>query len=133
MQNNVCSDIFWYRDMIYMFEQKKNENFPNLTSWTHSFAYSSIYENSKFHIFLILYPIYIKLSLFYLKYYSSYWINLNLDQISPFKTRQSDIEWAAFCQQQDNVLIILYKVEWLTFGDPVYRTVGFICFSKVML
>ena len=74
----------------YVFEQqqkkkKKNENFQNsiykesmencevMTSSTHSFAYSyrllkkcfvENYRNSKFHIFFIFYPIYIKFSLF---------------------------------------------------------------------
>ena len=109
MQNNVCSDIFWYGDMHVLFtclskEQTNNrnvqiviyfytkymENCEAMRSSTHSFAYSywvfkkyfvENYENSKFHIFLIFYPIYIKFSLFCSKCF-----NLsNLDQITPLR------------------------------------------------
>ena len=64
-----------------------------MTSWTHSFAYPyqcfqkcfvKICENSKCHNFLIFQPIYIKLSLFCLKFFTlSSEIKLNLFQISP--------------------------------------------------
>ena len=68
------------------------ENCETMTSLSHSFAYSyrlfkkyfvENNENYKFHIFLICYPIYIKFPLFCSKLYSFYWINLNLDWISP--------------------------------------------------
>ena len=85
MQNNVCSDIFWYGDML-LHVWANNENFQKINlqnTWeivrqwyqlTH-FAYSyrlhkcfvENYVNSKCHIFLILYQIYIKFSLFYSK------------------------------------------------------------------
>ena len=76
------------------------ENCEAMTSSTHSFAYLywlfkkrfvENYENSKFIIFLIFfYPIYIKISLFFYKnMYSFYWININLDWISPL----SQDEW----------------------------------------
>ena len=66
-QNNVCSDIFWYGEMLLHVWAKKKENLytkyidncENMTSSTHSFAYSyrlfkmCFVENSKFHIFFI--------------------------------------------------------------------------------
>ena len=60
-----------------------------MTSSTHSFAYRLFkkctvenYKNTKFHIFLIFYPIYIKFSVLCENLYS--WIDLNLARSSSF-------------------------------------------------
>ena len=112
MQNNVCADIFWYGEMLlHVLPQKKREYVQNfictkymenceaMTSSTHSFAFSyrlfkkffiANYENSKFHIFLILLSHLHQIFTFLFKmFYSFYWINLNLDQISPLTAKSS--------------------------------------------
>ena len=76
MQNNVCSDIFWYRDMLLhvwatttkmkIFKILYTQYMEN-SYWLFKKCFVENYENSKFHIFLIFYPIYIKFSLFYSK------------------------------------------------------------------
>ena len=100
---------------FYMFEQTKWKfskvlytkcmgNCEAMTSSTHSFAYIHMnwlfkkcfvenYKNSKFNIFLIFYPIYINFSLFCSNFvYSFYWINLNLDWISPLISTEPRIQ-----------------------------------------
>ena len=148
MQNNVCSDILRYGDMLklHVWAKKEEENFQNtkymenceaMTSSTHSFAYShrlfkkcfvENYENWKFHIFLIFYPIYIKFSLFYSKmFYSSYWINLNLIRISPLMKKLPQ----AFMQigwMEDNFRNLTAKV-WANLDNPIKRY----DFSKISL
>ena len=103
--NNVCSGIFLDGEMLIHVWAKQikkfkilytqcMENCQAMTSSTHSFAHSYLlfmkcftenYKNSKFHIFLMFYPIYIKFSLFCSKLFtlSIHWINLNLEWISP--------------------------------------------------
>ena len=97
MQNNVCSDLFWYEDMFLIVwttpPPKQNNNNKSIdilytnymrkgetmTSSTHSFEYSyRLFKKcfvekklQKFKItFLIFYPIYINFSLFCSKSFS---------------------------------------------------------------
>ena len=80
MRNNVYSDIFWYKDRCFYLYLEKNENFQNfmyniwqiVRRWHHQLTHLNIHikglvkkcfpkklEISKFHNFLISYPIFI--------------------------------------------------------------------------